>query len=68
MVKTRSTAARPNPAVCVENANLRKHVKASCEKAQQEEAFKELLTLMGANSGKVPYGAMDKPVKKKQWF
>ncbi len=64
MVKTRSAAARPNPAERVENSNLRKQVKASYEKAQQEEAFKELLTLMGADGGKVPYGAMDKLVKK----
>jgi hypothetical protein len=64
MAKTRSTAARPNPAERVENANLRKKVKASYEKAQQMEAFKELLTVMGANGGKVPYGAMDKLVKK----
>ena len=63
-MKTRSAAARPNPAERVENANLRKRVKASYEKAQQEEAFKELLTIIGANGGKVPYGAMDKLVKK----
>jgi hypothetical protein len=64
MVKTRAAATRPNPAERVENANLRKRVKASYEKAQQEEAFKELLTIIGANGGKVPYGAMDKLVKK----
>ena len=64
MVNTRAAATRPNPAERVENANLRKRVKASYEKTQQEEAFKELLTIIGANGGKVPYGAMDKLVKK----
>jgi hypothetical protein len=41
----------------METANLREQVEASCKNAQQEEAFKELLTLMGANGGKVPYSA-----------
>jgi hypothetical protein len=36
------------------------------EKAQQEEAFKELLTVIGVHGGKLPYGAMDKLVKKYQ--
>jgi hypothetical protein len=40
MVKTRAAAARPNPAEHVENANLRKPVKASYEKAQQEKALR----------------------------
>ena len=64
MVKTRTAATRPNHAQHVENANLRKRVQASYVRAQQEEAFKELLTIIGANGGKVPYGAMDKLVKK----
>jgi hypothetical protein len=38
-------------------------MKQSYGRAQQEEAFKELLKLMGANGGKVPYGAMDKLIK-----
>jgi hypothetical protein len=38
-------------------------MKKFLEKAQQEEAFRELLAIMGANGGKVPYGAVDKLVK-----
>jgi hypothetical protein len=38
-------------------------MKKCFEKAQQEEAFRELLVIMGANGGKVPYGAVDKLVK-----
>ena len=38
-------------------------MKKCLEKAQQEEAFRELLAIMGANRGKVPYGAVDKLVK-----
>jgi hypothetical protein len=41
-------------------------MKKGYEKAQQEEAFKELLTVIGAHGGKLPYGAMDKLVKKYQ--
>jgi hypothetical protein len=41
-------------------------MKRGYEKAQQEEAFKELLTVIGAHGGKLPYGAMDKLVKKYQ--
>jgi hypothetical protein len=33
------------------------------EKAQQEEAFKELLKLIGANGGKIPCGSVEKLVK-----
>jgi hypothetical protein len=33
------------------------------EKAQQEEALKELIKTMGKNGGKAPYGAVDKIVK-----
>jgi hypothetical protein len=43
---------------------LRNQVKKSYEKAQQEEAFKELIGLIGANSGKVPYGAVKELVKR----
>ncbi len=36
----------------------------NCElKGQQEEAFEELLTLMGANGGKVASGAKEKLIK-----
>jgi hypothetical protein len=38
-------------------------MKKCLEKAQQEEAFRELLAIMGANGGKVPYGVVDKLVK-----
>jgi len=41
-------------------------MKKGYEKAQQEEAFKELLFMMGANGGKLAYGAMDKLIKKYQ--
>ena len=33
------------------------------ENAQQEEAFCEFLKLLGANGGKMPYGAVDKLVR-----
>ncbi len=58
MPKTRSTNTRPGREERLENAALRSRVKKSYEKAQQEEAFKELLKLMGANGGKLAYGAM----------
>jgi len=38
-------------------------VKKSIDKAQQDEAFKELLKVLGKNGGKIPYGKMDKLVK-----
>ncbi len=38
-------------------------MKKCLEKAQQEEAFRELLSIMGANGGRIPYGAVDKLVK-----
>jgi hypothetical protein len=41
-------------------------MKKGYEKAQQEEAFKELLTVIGVHGGKLPSGAMDKLVKKYQ--
>jgi len=47
----------------VENAARKCRVKKSIEKAQQEEAFKEFVALIGANGGKVPYGAVDNLVK-----
>jgi hypothetical protein len=47
----------------IENAAHKCHVKKSIEKAQQEEAFKEFVALIGTNGGKIPYGAVDKLVK-----
>jgi hypothetical protein len=46
---------RPCPAERLENAARRNRVKKSIENAQQEEAFKELVKLIGANGGKLPY-------------
>jgi len=66
MRKTRSANARPAPAECLENTALRDRMKKGYAKAQQEEAFKELQFAIGANGGKLPYGAMDKLVKKYQ--
>jgi len=64
--KTRSTNARPGREERLESAALRSRMKKGYEKAQQEEAFKELLFMIGANGGKLPYGAMDKLIKKYQ--
>jgi hypothetical protein len=52
------------------DAALRSPVKKSYKKSQQEEAFKELLKLIGANGSKLPYCSMDKLIKKikRQWF
>jgi hypothetical protein len=63
MPKTRSTA-QPDCQQCLENAALRNHVLKVYEKAQQEEDFKELLQIIGANGGKIPYGAVNKLLKK----
>jgi len=60
---TRSTS-RPDREQRLENAALRKRIKNSCIKAVQEEAFKELLVLIGTGGGKVPYGAVQKLIKK----
>jgi hypothetical protein len=64
--KTRSTNARPGREERLESAALRSRMKKGYEKAQQEEAFKELLFMIGANGGKLPYGAMNKLIKKYQ--
>jgi hypothetical protein len=66
MPATRSTSGRPCPEERRENAALRNHVRKTFEKAQQEEAFKELLNAMGANGGKVSYGAVSQIMKKYQ--
>jgi hypothetical protein len=63
MPNTRS-AARPDRQQRLENAELRNRVKRDHEKAQQEEAFKVLLQIIGANGGKIPYGAVNKLLKK----
>ena len=62
-VKTRLSAAHPNQEERLENAARRCHVKKSIEKAQQEEAFKELIRAMANNGGKAAYGEVDKIVK-----
>jgi hypothetical protein len=62
-VATRNNCKRPSPETRVENAARRVRVKKCLEKAQQEEAFRELLSIMGANGGKIPYGAVDQLVK-----
>ena len=41
----------------------KKRMTQSYNRVQQEEAFRELLKLLGANGGKLPYGAMEKLVK-----
>jgi hypothetical protein len=64
--QTRLAKARPSSYERLENAALRNQVKKGYEKAQQQEAFKELLITIGANGGKLPYGPMDKIVKKYQ--
>jgi hypothetical protein len=62
MVTTRNNK-RPPPEARTENVARRVRMKKCLEKAQQEEAFRELLAIMGANGGKVPCGAVDKLVK-----
>jgi hypothetical protein len=37
-------------------------VKKTIAKAEQDEAFKELLVIIGNNDDKLPYGAMNKLV------
>jgi hypothetical protein len=63
VVKTRLSAARPNREERLENAARRCRVRKSIDKAQQEEAFKELVRAMANNGGKVAYGEVDKIVK-----
>ena len=63
-MSTRRSSRKPiSAAERVENAARKCRVNKSIEKAQQEEAFKEFVALIGANGGKVPYGAVDKLVK-----
>ena len=60
VAKTRLSAARPDRGERIENAARRSRVKKSIEKAQQEEAFKEMVKIIGNNGGKMPYGEVDK--------
>ncbi len=60
VVKTRLSTACPNHEEHLENVARRCRVKKSIEKAQQEEAWKELLKIMANNRGKVPYGKVDR--------
>jgi len=63
MVATRNNNKRPPPEARTENAARRVRMKKCLEKAQQEEAIRELLSIMGDNGGRIPYGAVDKLVK-----
>ncbi len=63
VAKTRQATARPNKEERLENAARRSRIRKSMEKAQQEEALKELIRTMGKNGGKAPYGTVDKIVK-----
>jgi hypothetical protein len=65
VVKTRLSQAkhsRPDRSERLENAARRCRVKKSIAKAEQDEAFKELLGIIANNGGKLPYGAMNKLV------
>ncbi len=53
----------PPPEARTENVAQRVRMKKCLEKAQQEEAFQELLEIIGANGGKIPYGAINRLVK-----
>jgi ATP-dependent Lon protease len=46
----------------LENRARKSRVQKTIDKAQKEEAFKELLKLIGSNGGKVPYGSVNKLV------
>ncbi len=65
--KTRQSAQRSNREERLQNAaqrcNVKKSFERSIEKSQQEEAFKDLVKMIGAIGSKVPYGKMDKLVK-----
>jgi len=47
--QTRLAKAHPGSEERLENAALRNRMKKGYEKAQQQEAFKELLIVIGAN-------------------
>ncbi len=48
---TRNHSKHPSPESREENAARRVRMKKCLEKAQQEEAFRELLSIIGANGG-----------------
>jgi hypothetical protein len=52
MVTTRNHSKRPSPESWEENAARRVRMKKCLEKAQQEEAFQEMLSIMCAKGGK----------------
>lgn len=60
VVKIRTSTAYPDHKEHLENVAQRCRVKKSIAKAQQDEAFKELLRIMGKNGSKLPYGEMNK--------
>jgi hypothetical protein len=62
MLVTRASK-RPSPAERNEDrSRVQKSIEKSIDKAQQEEAFQELIKLIGFNGGKVPYGLVNKLV------
>ena len=63
VAKTRQATVRPNRHERLENAAWRSRVRKSIEKAQQEEALKELIKAMGKNGAKAPYGKVNNTVK-----
>jgi hypothetical protein len=62
MVNLRCLRNRPTAEIQPENTARRDRVQRCMDNAQQEEAFREFLRLLGAHGGKMPYGAVDKLV------
>ncbi len=62
MANPRCLRSRPTAEIRAENAARRDRVQRCMDNAQQEEAFREFLKLLGAHGGKMPYGAVDKLV------
>jgi hypothetical protein len=58
------SAAQQDHQQSLENTALRNRVKKGYKNSQQEEAFKEFLQITGVNSGKIPYGAVKRLLKK----
>ena len=67
MTQTRLSSKRISPRFTgrdIINLEARKKkLEKSYLKTEQEEAFKEVIKVIGANGGRVPYGEMDKIVK-----
>jgi hypothetical protein len=61
--KRKSKAPSPDCKQHLENAALGSHIRKTFEKAQQEEAFKEVIKAMASNGGKVDYEAIYKLVQ-----